>query len=56
MDYILAHDMGTTGDKATLIEAETGAAAAVALEAYDTAYERPLWAEQDPADWRRAHR
>jgi xylulokinase len=52
MNYILAHDMGTTGDKATLIEAESGSAAAVTFEPYATAYERPNWAEQNPEDWR----
>ena len=52
--YILAHDLGTTGNKATLFEAASGAAVATAFEAYDTAYPQPNWAEQDPADWWRA--
>ncbi len=54
--YILAHDLGTTGNKATLFEAASGAAVATALGAYETAYPRPNWAEQDPADWWRAAR
>lgn len=51
---ILAHDLGTTGDKVTLFDAETGAAIASHFEPYNTAYPHPNWAEQDPADWRRA--
>lgn len=53
-DYILAHDLGTTGDKVTLFDAETGTPVASTFEAYATAYPHPGWAEQDPADWRRA--
>jgi xylulokinase len=51
--YILAHDLGTTGNKATLFNADGGAAAST-FEAYETAYPRPNWAEQDAADWQRA--
>ena len=51
---LLAHDLGTTGDKATLFDAATGASIAATFEAYPTAYPHPNWAEQDPADWRRA--
>ncbi len=51
--YILAHDLGTTGNKATLFDA-AGATVATASEAYETAYPHPNWAEQDPADWQRA--
>ena len=54
--YILAHDLGTTGNKATLFDASSGTAVAAAFEAYQTAYSRPNWAEQDPADWWRAVR
>ena len=54
--YILAHDLGTTGNKATLFDAASGAAIATAFEAYETAYPHPNWAEQDPADWWRAAR
>ncbi len=52
--HILAHDLGTTGDKITLFDAVTGAVVASVFEAYDTAYPHPNWAEQDPADWQRA--
>ena len=52
---ILAHDLGTTGNKATLFDA-SGAAVAATFAAYETTYPRPNWAEQDPADWWRAVR
>jgi xylulokinase len=51
--YILAHDLGTTGNKASLFT-EQGALLASAFAPYPTAYPRPGWAEQDPADWWRA--
>jgi xylulokinase len=54
--YILAHDLGTTGNKATLFDAISGTAVATAFEAYDTAYPRAAWAEQDAVDWWRAVR
>jgi xylulokinase len=52
-EYILAHDLGTTGNKATLFDT-AGRAVASAFESYETAYPRANWAEQDAADWRRA--
>lgn len=51
--YILAHDLGTTGNKATLFDTR-GSIVAATVEAYNTAYPHPNWAEQDPADWQRA--
>jgi len=54
MPYILAHDLGTTGDKATLLDVNKGQVLASTFEPYPTAYPRPGWAEQDPADWKRA--
>ena len=51
--YILAHDLGTTGNKATLFDAE-GTLVASAFSAYETSHPYPTWAEQDPADWWRA--
>ncbi len=51
--YILAHDLGTTGNKASLFDAE-GKALASAFVGYETAYPHATWAEQDPADWWRA--
>jgi xylulokinase len=49
-NLILAHDLGTTGNKATLFDAE-GRVRASAFHAYPTAYPRPNWVEQDPQDW-----
>jgi xylulokinase len=51
--YIVAHDLGTTGNKATLFDL-TGTAVAATFASYKTAYPRTNWAEQDPADWWRA--
>ncbi len=51
--YILAHDLGTTGNKATLFDTR-GSIVAATVETYDTDYPHPNWAEQDPADWQRA--
>lgn len=51
--YILAHDLGTTGNKATLFD-ERGKLVASAFVGYSTFYDRPGWAEQDPEDWWRA--
>src|SRR5678815_3615991 len=48
--YLLAHDLGTTGDKATLFDAE-GRLLASAFAPYPTRYPRPGWAEHDPEDW-----
>ena len=50
---ILAHDLGTTGNKASLYDVE-GRLLASAFEGYPTDYPQPGWAEQDPADWWRA--
>jgi xylulokinase len=51
--FILAHDLGTTGNKATLFKGD-GTIAAATLTAYPTNYPRPNWAEQNPADWEQA--
>jgi xylulokinase len=48
--YILAHDLGTTGNKATLYDAE-GRLVGSAFYAYATDYPRTGWAEQDPEAW-----
>ena len=52
--YLLAHDLGTTGNKATLFDAETGLALAAVFEPYPVHYSHPNWAEEDPEDWRAA--
>lgn len=48
--YILAHDLGTTGNKATLYD-EQGRLAGSAFYAYGTEYAHTGWAEQNPEDW-----
>ena len=48
--YVLAHDVGTTGNKATLYD-ETGALVRGAFVPYATSYRRAGWAEQNPEDW-----
>jgi xylulokinase len=53
MDYLLAFDVGTTGTKAVLTTT-AGGVVDTAFAPYPTRYPRPLWAEQDPADWWRA--
>jgi xylulokinase len=50
MDYILAHDVGTSGNKAVLVDT-TGKVQATAFVPYDIQYPRPSWAEQDPETW-----
>jgi len=53
--HILAHDLGTTGNKASLFD-EQGHPVASAFASYETAYPCPGWAEQDASDWWRAVR
>ena len=53
MRLILAHDLGTTGNKAVLVD-ERGQLIDTAFAGYRTAHSAPLAAEQNPADWWRA--
>lgn len=48
--YVLAHDLGTSGNKATLYDAE-GRLAASAFAGYATETLRPGYVEQDPEAW-----
>jgi xylulokinase len=48
--YILAHDLGTTGNKATLYDSD-GVFVGSTFYAYSTQYVHPGWAEQDAHDW-----
>ena len=48
--YILAHDMGTSSDKAVLVD-YSGTIVATAVEDYPTYYPNPAWVEQDPQDY-----
>ena len=50
---ILAHDLGTTGNKATLFDGE-GQALCSSFSEYSTDIPRAGWAEQNPEDWWRA--
>lgn len=51
--YILAHDLGTTGDKATLYNSD-GQLVASTFFSYETNYFNYNWVEQNPEDWWRA--
>jgi xylulokinase len=48
--FILAHDLGTTGNKASLFD-EQGMLRASFLSTYGTEYPQPNWVEQNPEDW-----
>lgn len=50
MPHLIGIDIGTTGTKALLID-EAGSIVAAATVEYPLHTPRPLWAEQDPADW-----
>jgi xylulokinase len=50
MMYILAHDIGTTGDKATLF-GEDGRLVTSAFSSYPTYYPQNGWVEQDPVSY-----
>ena len=57
MQYILAHDLGTSGNKATLFS-ENGELVAAVTERYPVYYSAGNRAEQDPTTggtpWRKA--
>jgi len=48
--YVLAHDLGTSGNKATLFD-ENGRLVASAVSSYAMEVFNGNWAEQDPAVW-----
>lgn len=48
--YLLAHDLGTSGNKAVLYSTE-GALIKSETYHYDTTYTNNNWAEQNPEDW-----
>jgi len=52
-NYLLAHDLGTSGDKATLFTTEGRLVQSVTAP-YDTRYFNTNWSEQDPEDWWKA--
>lgn len=49
-EYILAHDIGTSSDKACLVRMD-GTIAATYTAPYPTYYPHPSWVEQVPADY-----
>ena len=50
MDSILAHDLGTSGNKASLYD-RTGTLVALSTHSYPTSTPRPGFVEQDPELW-----
>ncbi|MDR2266341.1 MAG: FGGY-family carbohydrate kinase [Christensenellaceae bacterium] len=48
--YILAHDIGTSSDKAVLVDYDGKIIASLAV-GYPTYYPYPAWVEQDPEDY-----
>lgn len=50
MKYILAHDLGTTGNKATLFS-EAGKLVSSSFVGYETYYHGSSMVEQNPEDW-----
>lgn len=55
MPYLLGLDIGTSGAKALLCD-EHGTVLATAVAEYPLSTPKPLWSEQDPADWLRGAR
>ena len=53
MKYILAHDLGTSGNKATLFS-EDGKMIGSEVFSYDAHYFNGTWVEQDAEDWWKA--
>lgn len=51
--YLIAHDLGTSGDKATLFTADGELVNSITY-VYGTNFFRSTWAEQNPEDWWRA--
>jgi len=51
--YIIAHDVGTSGNKAVLVDIE-GRVQGKCFEPYQTYHPSPGWVEQEPGDWWRA--
>ncbi len=55
MPYLLGLDIGTSGAKAILCD-DAGRVVSSATAEYPLSQPRPLWSEQDPADWWRGAR
>ena len=50
MKYLLVHDLGTSGNKATLFNTD-GQIVGSEIASYDTLYFKNYWVEQNPEDW-----
>ena len=50
VEFILAHDLGTTGNKASLYDGR-GKVLASSFYGYTTQFPNPGWVEQNPEDW-----
>ena len=50
MKYLLAHDLGTSGNKVTLFSTE-GELITSCVESYDCHFFNDNWAEQNAEDW-----
>ncbi len=51
--YLIAHDLGTTGNKATLFD-EHGTLIRSVVAQYETQFFNSTWAQQNPNDWLQA--
>ena len=51
MSHLLGVDVGTTGARAVVVDAQDGRVVASATSDYPLHTPRPRWAEQDPRDW-----
>jgi xylulokinase len=56
MAHLLGIDLGTSGARALVVDAATGAVVAAHSSEMPLHTPRPLWAEQDPDDWWQATR
>lgn len=52
-NYLIAHDLGTSGDKATLFTVDGELVRSITYT-YDTRFFNSTWSEQDPEDWWKA--
>jgi xylulokinase len=48
--YLLTHDIGTSGDKATVFDVDGNFVRSI-VNAYPARYSNSTWAEQNPEDW-----
>ncbi len=50
MKYLMAHDLGTSGNKATLYDCD-GVLIGSCVESYVVSYPKDTWAEVNPIDF-----